>query len=505
MVAQSKNHKEGVVMMRRMFGGMVCLLLMAAGSAWGADAARITQLAVKVQTDVRNLVKVRKVALPEAVVQQKAFLLQQPEVREVKQLKGNNLMVRFKDGNELLMLLGEDRLGSAGETAPMEMQPRVITPADRVLVDKKVIDPSKIMYLMPCAPKSNKALIFDCLEDDYNVLSPKIWTQVKSDLESLGYTVTTKLNDNANLANAALLDNGGYGVIMLRGHGGDLGGDFGFLVRPWYTSYPPANSGYTGTIRASAYNHAAGATQFGYIITGTFSSTYWADKAFPSTIFFLESCHGADPGALPGMPTWTTDHGASVWLGWNESVSFNCGDNGTDLFFQKMKEQNSVGDAIAAVYATGCRPPELVAFPDNKNRCQLAVWKSDPNEASVTNSRDFKLLRLASNGAQIYATISFYSAPSLTEFFFYVDTGGSAAAEALVKCHGNNFEVYKQTQPGLYNDKVYTGTPTKSGNDYSIVVPWNTSLGTANPVKIWLYDMTGKDRLPDSGSVTLKK
>ena len=121
---------------------------------------------------------------------------------------------------------------------------------------------------------------------------------------------------------------------------------------------PVCSSGYTGTIRASAYNHAAGATQFGYIITGAFSSTYWADKAFPSTIFFLESCHGADPGALPGMPTWTTNHGASVWVGWNESVSFNCGDNGTDLFFQKMKEQKTVTEAVDAVYATGCRPPE---------------------------------------------------------------------------------------------------------------------------------------------------
>jgi len=228
-----------------------------------------------------------------------------------------------------------------------------------------------VFRMIPCAPNSRKALIFDCLEDDANMVSPKIWQQVKSDLQALGYTVTTRLNNSANLANAAQIDNGEYGVVMLRGHGGDLGGDFGFLVRPWYTSYPASNSGYTGTIRASAYNHAAGATQFGYIITGTFSSTYWADKTFPSTIFFLESCHGADPGALPGMPTWTTNHGASVWVGWNESVSFNCGDNGTDLFFQKMKEQKTVGDAVNAVYATGCRPPNWL-FPDQQG-CMPAI------------------------------------------------------------------------------------------------------------------------------------
>jgi len=493
----------------RKCGLIICLLLMSASTVWGADAARITQLASKVHSDLIQDVKIRKVQLPIAVSQQKAFLLAQPDIQEVKKLKGNNLMVRFKDGNELLMLLGEDRLGSADQIAPV--QKKVLQPAQQLTPAKKQLVPvtqlrRPLFKLVPCAPKSNKALIFDCLEDDANVVSPKIWQQVKSDLQSLGYSVTTRLNNSANLANAAQIDNGEYGVVMMRGHGGDLGGDFGFLVRPWYTSYPPANSGYTGTIRASAYNHAASATQFGYVITGTFSSTYWADKAFPSTIFFLESCHGADPGALPGMPTWTTNHGASVWVGWNESVSFNCGDNGTDLFFQKIAtEQKTVSEAVNAVYATGCRPPELVAFPNNKGACQLAVWKLDGNESAVANSRDFKLLRLVSGMGRLYATVSFYGAPAFNEFFFYVDTSGNAAAEVLVKCHGNNVEVYKQTQPGLFNNKVYTGTATKSGNDYSFDIPWNTSLGSASTAKIWLYDMTGKDRLPNNGSVTLKK
>jgi len=485
-------------------GMLTCLMLMYASAVWGADAAKITQLAGKVHTDLQRMVKVQKLKLADAVTQQKTFLLSQPDVKEVKQLRGNNLMVRFKDGNELLMLLGEDRLGAGSPILVAASQQEILKPEQQA-VPARQIDPGMIRPLPPCAPKSNKALIFDCLEDDYNVVSPKIWIQVKSDLEALGYTVTTKLNNNANLANAALIDNGEYGVVVMRGHGGDLGGDFGFLVRPWYASYPAANSGYTGTIRASAYNHAAGATQFGYVITGNFSSAHWADKAFPSTIFFLESCHGADPGALPGMPTWTTNHGASVWLGWNESVSFNCGDNGTDLFFQKMKDQKSVSDAVAAVYATGCRPPELVAFPDNKGRCQLAVWKSDPNEAAVANSRDFKLIRLVSDGSRLYSTITFFAAPVFDEFFFYVDTGGTTAAEVLVKCHPNNFEVYTQTQPGLYGNKIHTGTPGKSGNDYSIVIPWSTSFGTATQAKVWLYDMTGKDRLPNSGSVTLKK
>ena len=290
----------------------------------------------------------------------------------------------------------------------------------------------------------------------------------------------------------------------MRGHGGDLDGDFGFLVRPWYDEWPPANSGYTGTIRASAYNHAAGETQFGYIITGQFSSTYWTNQPFPKTMFFLESCHGADPGALPGMPTWTVNHGASVWLGWDESVSFNCGDNGTVLFFDKLKNGNNVGQALAAVHATGCLPPTLVAHPAGKNGCRLSVWRSDGNESSVPNAQDFKLLKLIA-GSYLSARISFYARPGFSSFYFYVDTGGTAAAEVLVRCYPDKYEVNKQTQPGLYNNKVFTGTPSKSGGSYRITVPWNTAFGSAKTIRVWLYNMSVKDRIPNSGYVLVKK
>ncbi len=228
----------------RQFGLMVCWLLMSAGTVWGADVARITQIASKVHVDFNQLVKVKKVQLPVAVSQQRAFLLTQPEVREVQQLKGNNLMVRFKDGNELLMFLGENSLGSDIQPTPIQAQKKVLQQVEKLTPIAKVKRP--VFRMIPCAPNSRKALIFDCLEDDANMVSPKIWQQVKSDLQALGYTVTTRLNNSANLANAAQIDNGEYGVVMLRGHGGDLGGDFGFLVRPWYTSYPASNSGYTG-------------------------------------------------------------------------------------------------------------------------------------------------------------------------------------------------------------------------------------------------------------------
>ncbi|MDD8020431.1 MAG: hypothetical protein PHU81_04485 [Acidobacteriota bacterium] len=462
---------------------------------------RITQLARKVHGDYRSLVTVRRLNIPAAVQEQQKFLLEQPEVQDVVRLKGSNLMVRFKDGNELLMFLGEERLGDEFEKGggfgapPPQVQQNKLQRVEQAIV----------MIRMPCATNSNKALIFDCLEDDYNVISPKIWQQVKSNLETLGYTCTVYLNNSANLANAALIDDGEYGVVFLRGHGGDLGGDFGFLVRPWYTSYPPANSGYTGTIRASAYCAAAGQTQFGYVFTGTFSSTYWTNKTFPASLFFLESCHGADPGALPGMPTWTINHGASVWIGWNESVSFNCGDNGSKLFFEKMKDQKNVDYSLGAVYATGCRPPELVSHPSGKGSCRLSIWISDPNEASSVDSRDFKLVKLIADSTNAYVRITFYAVPNFNEFFLYADTGGSNAAEIAIKCHMNNFEIYTQTGSGVYGNKVFTGTPSISGNNYSLTIPWATAFGTINTVKFWLYDMTSQDRAPDSGSAVLKK
>jgi hypothetical protein len=473
--------------------------------AFAIEVAQVDQLARRVHTDFVSLRKAQKLDVATAVERQRAFLVTQADVREVRKLHGSNLFVTFKDGNELLMFLGEDTLGSAAQATGQNQAPQ----AQRAKVRPQVVQPAQVSQaavgaLLPCTPNSKKALIFDCLEDDANVLTPHIAQQVRSNLEAMGFTVTSQLNNSAGLANAALIDDGEYGLVLMRGHGGDLGGDFGFLVRPWYTSYPPANSGFTGTIRASAYSGAAGGTRYGYVITQAFSTAYWTNKAFPSTMFFLESCHGADPGALPGMPTWTTNHGASVWLGWNESVSFNCGDNGTKLFFQRTLDGKDVGEAVAAVYATGCRPPELVSFPSGKDRCRLSVWKDDPNEGTVSDAQDFKLLKLTPTAANLHATITFYAAPSFDEFFFYVSTDADDAAEVLVRCHMNDFSVSKESAPGLYGNQVYTGAPGKSGNNYSIVIPWNTAFGAVTQLKVWLFKMGG-DRLPNSGQVVVKK
>ncbi len=354
--------------------GGICLTINFVHPSWGfnpqpeppIDSRRITEIARTAHSNFRNLVMIQKAQIPDALLQQKELPLKSPEVKEVIQLRGHNLFVKFKDGNELLMFLGRDNFGGEENIVPESerilLQPqrdvnKAIEPASTIVA------PGVITAFLPCTPNSNKALVFDCLEDDRNVVSPKISQQIQSDLTSMGYAVTMQLNNNANLSNATLIDNGEYGVVVMRGHGGDLGGDFGFLVRPWYASYPPVNSSYVGTIRASAWNNVAHATQFGYVITKQFSSNYWTNKAFPNSMFFLESCHGTDPGALPGMLAWTINHGASVWLGWDESVSFNCGDNGTDIFFQEMTNGKDVGNAVAVVHQHGCEPPILTAYP----------------------------------------------------------------------------------------------------------------------------------------------
>lgn len=473
----------------------------------------------KVHDDFSRLLRVEKLPVSSALQIQRDFLLKQADVKEVTILQGGNLLVQFKNDYQLMMFLGEDTLGSESLSSTGSMQQLqalpgavnpdstpsgmveksnvILAPSTNIINQVKVSPELIKVFGPPCNPKANKALIFDCLEDDANAVSPKIASQVLSRLTEMGYSVTNKLNNQANLANAALIDNGEYGVVFMRGHGGVIGSSFGFLVRPWYTSPPPMNSGYTGTIPASAHNYAAGgAVQYGYVITGQFASTYWADKAFPGTMFFLESCHGTDPAGLPGMPAWTISHGAGEWLGWNDSVSFGCGDKGSKLFFNSIFSKN-ISEVLADVIATGCRPPDLTVYPTNKGSCKLANYINDPNEATVPDGRDFKQLKMISSNMYFFGDISFYAPPVFDEFFLYVSTDWTNEAEVLVRCHPGNFEVYKKTGPGLYTDKVFTGTPKTSGNVYSLAIPRATAFGGASSINVWLYDMTGKDRLPN--------
>jgi hypothetical protein len=114
-------------------------------------------------------------------------------------------------------------------------------------------------------------------------------------------------------------------------------------------------------------------------------------------------------------------------------------------------------------------------------------------------------MRLVAHSNQLFADVEFYAPPAVSEFFFYADTGGGQEAEVLVKARAGNFEVYKHTGSGTYNNKVHTGTPRIEGRTYSMVIPWDTAFGGATTVKAWTYDMGVRDRMPDSGNLQVRR
>lgn len=148
------------------------------------------------------------------------------------------------------------------------------------------------------------------------------------------------------------------------------------------------------------------------------------------------------------------NHGAKAWIGWEDSVKCSCGDNGTVIFFEQMKNKKNVSEGIAAVDAlthvgsTDCNEPDLTVYPTNKGSCKLADYRTDPDETTVANGRDFKLLRMITGTLSFYAKVTFYAAPSFDEFFVYISTDSDAPAEILVKCHPDSYDVYKETTAG---------------------------------------------------------
>jgi hypothetical protein len=170
-----------------------------------------------------------------------------------------------------------------------------------------------------------------------------------------------------------------------------------------------------------------------------------------------------------------------------------------------MYQQNTIGQAVSAVYATNCRPPELLAYPAGKEACKPGVWRLDNNEGAVADGRDYRQLRMVTDSGKLHATITFQGTPAFDEFFFYASNTPTAGATVLVKCHPTNFEIYKPTTPGAFTNKVYTGGVIKSGNNYTMVIPWDTVFGTGSPIYVWLYDPVSTDMLPDAGRVLVAK
>jgi hypothetical protein len=133
----------------------------------------------------------------------------------------------------------------------------------------------------------------------------------------------------------------------------------------------------------------------------------------------------------------------------------------------------------------------------------VILLAADPNEAAVLDGKDFRFITLYKTDHNLKTTIEFYRDIQLDEFYYYFSTDTDMVAEIQVRCESDKFEAAAETRPGFYSDVLYTGTPTVTGDTYTLVFPWQTVFGSSTVAKFWLYASDGKDRLPNSGNRTV--
>ncbi|MGE5417588.1 MAG: hypothetical protein ACM3UZ_12700 [Acidobacteriota bacterium] len=489
---------------------------------------RIGSIASSAHTGFQQMLKVQKMSPAEALKKQKGLLIKLPEVKQVDEQPGGNLFVRFKDGYEILMLLGEQTRGAAINLQPKtnlalpptttppstnqrgsgqvqsdisvpssiynNLQPGTSSNSPQTVVNPGLVTkiPAGSFKMPPFTPNSNKALLFDTLKDcPAEMLGLDYF--IKAQLESLGYKVTERYNNDANLSQAAYIDNPGYGVVFISTHGGIYGGNFYFAVRPWYNYPPDMNSGYTGTIIVSCYNHSTGKTGFMYAVGKTFAQKYW-QQTFPGTMFMLDTCDPNHPAGVNSLPAWTISRGASSWVGWDETVEFYVGDRGSMLLFNKLAVWTKLKDAVQGVYNAGYHPPTLKTYPADRGDFSLASWVTDINQPNIADGIDFKTLKVLRVGDSFEARVSFYAMPVVKKFHIYVDYNSDNKAEYEIIVTPEKFDVLKVSlmQAPM---KIATGTPNIIGSDYYIDIPWSTMSLPAGKLNFMIYNEDSQEKL----------
>jgi hypothetical protein len=126
----------------------------------------------------------------------------------------------------------------------------------------------------------------------------------------------------------------------------------------------------------------------------------------------------------------------------------------------------------------------------------------DVNETSIPDGKDFKEIRLSVRDGHLYTSIYFFGEMNTTVFYYYFSTDNDPEADILVRCMRNRFEVAKETRPGLYNRIVYRGTPEITSSSYKLHFPWFRVFYRKFNIKLWLFCMDGRDRLPNQGSTS---
>jgi hypothetical protein len=283
------------------------------------------------------------------------------------------------------------------------------------------------------------------------------------------------------------------------------GNDFMFLVRPWYENYPPVSS-FTGTVRCSAFSMKHNRFMFAYGITKTFAQAYWKNK-FPSTLFFLDTCHGTDPAGLPGMPTYVLNNGALGWVGWNGSVSFISANEETKLFFSQMALGKNIGEALNYVMQKNY-PDKLTLFPAQQSQCRLGRWywhSQVPQQVARGDCVDN--VQVCWDGGTFYVRVEFWAAHDAdNEFQINVNAVGGNGAKVRIICHLNNFQVYKESAPGVYDTFLLRGVPYKMfNNQYLAAIPWNETFGNATGATLAVYTAVNSPNHDYFGNLTLNK
>jgi hypothetical protein len=134
----------------------------------------------------------------------------------------------------------------------------------------------------------------------------------------------------------------------------------------------------------------------------------------------------------------------------------------------------------------------------------LFLWGCpDPNESGIPDGKDFKDDNVKIVADNLVTDIYFYSNLTLDEFFYYFDKDNDCDADYLVKCHPNDFKVYKESSvsPGLFDILKYSGTPTLIGTHYHLEFPLSAldlSRSFEWTTYYWFFAMDGRDRMPNS-------
>jgi subtilisin family serine protease len=132
---------------------------------------------------------------------------------------------------------------------------------------------------------------------------------------------------------------------------------------------------------------------------------------------------------------------------------------------------------------------------------------TDPNEQGIPDGQDFRSFNVRLQGDNVISDIYFYENLALPYFSYYCDTDGDREADFMIDCRPTEFKVYKDAGRGIFTHLKYSGVPTVNGDHYHLEFPLSAleeDLQDEFLIYYWFFAMRGGDRMPDSGSGSLR-